>query len=291
MSTRTDPRDWLRTARETSNRRIALYALLTGLIGFFLLPIETGLVTALKTNDAFVATLPYVPPGPEGFTLRPARTALAELLPKMLNSVVLVIPATILSALGGSLAAYGMTNLDWKNQLAVVVLFVAGIFIPYQAVLVPLSRFWAIVGIGQYSPYAELVELIVTHTAYGLPITTILFRSYYQNFSDEMLEAARLDGASAFSIYRNIILPLSLPMFAVTMIYQFTQIWNDLLFALVLINQPAAQVVTQGLANLGGGIQTQFNAQMAGALIAAFPTLLVYIAFGEKFAKGVASET
>jgi len=290
MSTRNRFDRWRATLRETSNRRIALYAVLCALFGFFLLPIETGLMTALKTNEAFRETLPYIPPGPGGFTIEPAMAAAAELAPKMLNSVLLVVPATILSALGGSLAAYGMTTLDWKNQLAIVVLFVAGIFIPYQAVLVPLSRFWAIVNIQQYGPYFELVELIVTHTAYGLPITTILFRSYYQNFSDEMIEAARLDGASALSIYRNIILPLSVPMFAVTMIYQFTQIWNDLLFALVLVNQPAAKVVTQGLANLSGGIVQTFNAQMAGALIAAFPTLLVYIAFGEKFAKGVASE-
>jgi glucose/mannose transport system permease protein len=103
-----------------------------------------------------------------------------------------------------------------------------------------------------------------------------------------MIEAARLDGATAFSIYKNIIFPLSLPMFAVTLIYQFTQVYNDLLFALVLLNDPNTQVATQRLVRLTGGVQQDFTLTMAGAIIAALPTLLVYIFFGEQFAKGVA---
>jgi glucose/mannose transport system permease protein len=158
-------------------------------------------------------------------------------------------------------------------------------------VLVPLSQFWALVDLTPLGRWGELIELAVTHTAYGLPITTLLFRSYYQNFSDEMLEAARLDGASPAAIYYRIVLPLSVPMFAVTLIYQFTQVWNDLLFALILVNDPSAQVATLGLARLTGGMLSSFNTQMAGAFIAAFPTLLVYVLFGEKFAKGVAGET
>lgn len=300
----TGPTDgWLSTVRATSRTRLVLYVLLVGLLAFFLLPIETGLMTAIKTGEAFRKTLPYVPPSLTGFTLGPAKSAFDELAPKMVNSFIVVIPATILSALFGSMAAYGLTTLSWRNQLGLVVLFVAGVFIPYQAVLVPLSRFWSIVdpavfwhsivGLGpeQTARFTDLTAITITHTAYGIPITTVLFRSYYQGFSDEMIEAARLDGASAYSIYRNIMLPLSVPMFAVTLIYQFTQVWNDLLFALVLVNQPNAKLVTQGLANLSGGMIQTFNTQMAGALIAALPTILVYIAFGDKFARGVAGES
>jgi len=304
-----------RHLREVGRRRIALYTVLGGMLLFYLTPLESGITTALKSNDAVTTTAPFAPPTGAGFDLSAMETALETLAPivslgealpflsgipllsqipfiggPMLNSIILAVPATILSAGLGSLAAYGLTLIDWRGQLLVVVIFVAGIFIPYQAVLVPLSRFWAIVDIQQYGRFGELAELIITHTAYGIPITTILFRSYYQNISHEMLEAARLDGASTYSIYRNIVLPLSVPMFAVTLIYQFTQIWNDFLFALILTNTQSAFVITRGLNSLTGGIVQSFNTQMAGALIAAFPTLLVYIFFGEKFAQGIAAQ-
>jgi glucose/mannose transport system permease protein len=181
------------------------------------------------------------------------------------------------------------------------VLFVAGIFIPYQAVLVPLTQFWYNVvplqsfveSIAPMVPLVKeyhwkLVALIITHTAYGIPICTLLFRAHYKKLSDEMIEAARLDGASISGIYRRIILPLSIPMFAVVFIYQFTQIWNDLLFALTIIQFGDASVVTQELVGIGvSQAGTNFPLRMAAALVAAFPTLLVYIFFGEKFAKGV----
>jgi len=106
-----------------------------------------------------------------------------------------------------------------------------------------------------------------------------------------MLEAARLDGASVATVYRRIVLPLSVPIFAVTLIYQFTNIWNDLLFAIVLVSDPSNAVVTQALNELQGSFVQQYNLQMAGAFIAALPTLVVYVLFGEQFAKGVAGET
>jgi glucose/mannose transport system permease protein len=289
MSQRTKT-DIGRHLSNASRGRIALYGVLGLVAVFYLTPLESGVTTALKSTEAVGETAPFAPPGPNGFSLDAMRTAWNTLAPTLVNSVILAVPATILSATLGSMAAYGLTGVDWKGQVAVVLLFVAAIFIPYQAVLVPLSRFWAIVDIQQYGRFGELGELIITHTAYGIPICTILFRSYYQNLSTEMLEAARLDGASTFSIYRNIVLPLSVPMFAVTLIYQFTQIWNDFLFALILTNTQSAYVVTRGLNALTGGIVQSFNTQMAGALIAAFPTLLVYIFFGDRFAKGVAAE-
>ncbi|MFC6835970.1 carbohydrate ABC transporter permease [Halomarina ordinaria] len=278
--------------RRPTARRIGLYTVLGALVAFYLLPLEAGIMTSIKTSDAFARTVPFAPPGPDGFTLSAWGTAWETLRPMLVDSVLLAVPAALLSALFGSLAAYGLTNVDWRGQVAVVVLFVAGIFIPYQAVLVPLARFWrAIELFGVFGGYESLVHLIITHTAYGIPITTLLFRAYYKNFSSEMLEAARLDGASTFGVYRSIVLPLSTPMFAVTLIYQFTQVWNDLLFALILLSGADSSVVTLGLAQLGGGLVSTFNTEMAGAFIAAFPTLLVYIIFGDKFARGVAGQT
>jgi len=283
--------------------RVALYAVLLFMVAFYLTPIETGLVTSVKTNAAVIHTVPFAPPGPGGFTLAKWSMAVDALARGMGNSLLFSVPATVISAFLGSLAAYGLTVADWgkRAKAPILALFVAAIFIPYQAVLVPLSQFWGqYVQLGQNlsflwalgidKAYAGLIELVVTHVAYGIPICTILFRAYYKTMSEEMIESARLDGASLRRVYRRIVLPLSTPMFAVVLIYQFTQIWNDLLFTLVLVStesSPAAPVVLI-LAGLGTSIEgTDFPLRMAGAFFAALPTLAVYIFFGEEFAEGV----
>jgi glucose/mannose transport system permease protein len=285
--------------------RVALYAVLLGLMAFYLTPIESGLVTSIKTNTAVVETAPFAPPGSGGATLEKWQTAVDALLRGMGNSLLYAVPATVLSAFLGSITAYGLTITDWRMRYKapLLALFVAGIFIPYQAVLVPLSQFWA-----QFAPleewlsflwaaginddYVGILELIVTHVAYGIPICTILFRSYYKNISTEMVEAARLDGATLRRVYQRIVFPLSTPMFAVVLIYQFTQIWNDLLFTLILVatESSAAAPVVLILAGLGQSLEGQdFGLRMAGAFFAALPTLAVYIMFGEEFAEGVST--
>jgi len=281
-------------------RRVGLYAVLVALVAFYLAPLEIGLVTSLKTDA--LASAPFLPPGPSGFTLDEWATAFDALKDGLVNSVLLAVPATVLSALLGSMAAYGLTTLDWRGQVGVFALFLAGIFIPYQAVLIPLSKFWSV-----YMPldeilwplwqlpvlasyHGDLLALIISHAAYGVPICTLLFRTYYRDISTEMVEAARLDGATAYTIYRRIILPLSVPMFAVTLIYQFTQVWNDLLFALVIMGPGEGAPVTVGLTNLGSSLtDVGFAVKMAGAFMAALPTIIVYVIFGDQFAKGVAT--
>lgn len=304
-----------------SPRRVGLYAILVGMIVFYLIPIETGLMTAITHPEGYTGVAPYAPPPPGDMSVQPLVNATQALSPGLANSLILVVPATIFSGLFGSMAAYGLTTVDWRGQIGIYMLFVAGIFIPYQAVLVPLTQFWynvvplqswwttsvaptfyllgleipmtvevfnSTIGLREY--HWKLVALIVTHTAYGIPITTLLFRAHYKKLSDEMIEAARLDGASIRRIYRRIILPLSIPMFAVVFIYQFTQIWNDLLFALTIVQTGDATVVTQDLVGLGVSQEgTNFPLRMSAALVAALPTLLVYIFFGDKFAKGVAA--
>ncbi len=283
--------------------RVGLYATLVGLVGFYLLPIESGLVTSIKTSTALQETVPFLPPfSANGITVEKWQVAFDFLAPGMVNSMLFTIPSTILCAILGSMAAYGLTLVDWRGQLAVLALFIAGIFVPYQAVIVPLFQFWSqymqlgtrlsfLWGLPLLEPhYATILELIVTHTAYGIPIVTLLFRSQYKTMSDEMIEAARLDGASVWRVYRRIVLPLSVPMFAVVFIFQFTQIWNEFLFSLTIIgsiNDPAASA-TLILSGLGQSMEgTDYPLRMAGAFITALPTLLVYVLFADKFAEGV----
>ena len=289
-------------------QRLALYTVLAAMTVFYLIPIETGLMTAITDPASYTGSYPYLPPleplipGTGEFSLAPWQGALDGLGQGLVNSLILVVPATIFSGLLGSMAAFGLTTISWRGQIGIYILFVAGIFIPYQAVLVPLTQFWYNVVPLQAAfeplaalPFVEtyhwkLVALIITHTAYGLPICTLLFRAHYKKLSDEMVEAAQLDGASVATIYRRIILPLSIPMFAVVFIYQFTQIWNDLLFALTIVQFGDAAVVTQDLVGIGVSQSgTNFPLRMAAALLAALPTLLVYVFFGDKFAKGVAA--
>jgi len=292
-----------RTVRQTSKRTAGFYGLLILLVAVYLLPFESGIMTSFKTRSGYLTTGPISPPFGV-FTLQPWQTAWNTLQQHFVNSLAFTIPATLFSALLGSFAAYGLTNMDWKGQTAVFLLFVAGIFLPYQSVLVPLTRFWNIFDIqailANLGPinvwtlpfmkeyYATIIELIITHTAYGVPITTLLFRQFYQDLPDSIIESAMIDGASVTSIYKNIILPLSKPVFIVTFIYQFTSIWNGLLISLVIAGVGPAAPITVEVNKLAiaGQIPT-FNTMMAGAFITAIPTLLIYILFGDRFARGV----
>jgi len=288
--------------------RIGQYTLVIFFIAFFLAPLESGIVTAFKTTEAVARTLPIVPPIEGGqFTADNLSFALEQLSGSFFNSLFMAFPATIGSVVLGSMAAYGLTLVDWKYQVPVLVLFLIGIFMPYQAVLVPLSRFWN--NIFQLASIVEplfvaapilkdyhsnLVPLIITHIAYGIPICTILFRSYYRSLPTSLVEAGKIDGASITKIYRRIILPLSKPMFGVVFIYQFTQIYNEFLFAFVLItgaDTPEA-VVTLILPSIGASTSgVNYGIRMSAAFLAAIPTLILYLAFAEQFAKGLRTES
>ena len=285
--------------------RVALYTVLVALVGFYLVPLEAGFVTSFKTTTGVTETLPFMPPIFGEFAMDSWAVAFDALGRGLLNSALYAVPATILSAFIGSIAAYGVTQANWKRRYkaAILALFVAGIFIPYQAVLVPVTRFWSnyaqiegllapLWALGVDTDYVGLIELLITSTAYGIPICTILFRSYYKNMNEEIIESARLDGATLRRIYRRIVLPLSTPMFAVVLIYQFTQIWNDLLFALVLVQSTSSAAAPAVLILSGLGVSqegTNFALQMAGAFITALPTIVVYVMFSEEFSEGVAT--
>jgi glucose/mannose transport system permease protein len=146
---------------------------------------------------------------------------------------------------------------------------------------------------GDESRVTRREERKITHVVYGIPICMLLFRGYYVSLSDELVEAAKIDGASITSIYRRIVLPLSKPMIGVVFIYQFTMIWNEFLFSLTLIgssNSPAA-TVTLVLSGLGSDLSgVDFGLRMAGAFVAALPTLIIYVLFAEQFAEGLASD-
>lgn len=139
-----------------------------------------------------------------------------------------------------------------------------------------------------YTPANGTIRgLVLVHVIYGIPITTLIFRNYYAENPDELLEAAKMDGADFLGIYRHILFPLSIPGFVVVIIRQFQSIWNEFLFATVITNKAEVQPITVALNNLAGSFIVEWNVQMAGALMAALPTLIIFILLGRYFMRGL----
>jgi len=204
-----------------------------------------------------------------------------------LNSLYLTVPATILSAMLGSINGYILAKWKFRGSDVLFPLLLFGMFIPYQSILIPLVQVLSKIPWFGGSLYGTIPGLIFVHVVYGIPITTLIFRNYYAAVPTELVEASRIDGANIFSIYRHILFPLSVPGFVVVMIWQFTSIWNDFLFAVTVTSSPEVQPITVGLNNLAGSYIVEWNVQMAGSLLAALPTLAVYIFLGRFFMRGM----
>ncbi|MCU0499209.1 MAG: carbohydrate ABC transporter permease [Anaerolineae bacterium] len=252
----------------------------------FLIPVYIVLITSFKTNLEVANTTMWE--APSSWTLDGYTTAFERLSRNFANSLLLVIPATFLSAVFGSLNGYVLAKWRFPGANIIFPLMLFGMFIPYQAILIPLVSFLnpMVTFINGLSLPGGLVALILVHVIYGLPITTLIFRNYYTEVPDEMLEAGSIDGAGFWGLYWYIVLPISLPGFVVVIIWQFTQIWNEFLFGVTLSN-PQTQPITVALQNLAGSQIADYNVQMAGAIIAALPTLLVYIFLGRYFIRGL----
>ncbi|MCD6419740.1 MAG: carbohydrate ABC transporter permease [Synergistetes bacterium] len=254
--------------------------LLVGFAVFYLMPVYVLLATGLKSlKDVSVSTMWLLPTHPsfEGF-----EGAVKKLGPNLKNSFMLVIPATLISAFLGSINGYVFSKVRFKGDNVVFALILFGMFIPYQSILFPLIRFLQWVGL-----YNTIGGLILTHVVYGIPITTLIFRNYYMEVPDELVEAAHIDGAGLFGVYWRVLMPLSIPAFVVVVIWQFTNIWNEFLFAVTVTSSPVKQPITVALVNLAGSQVVQWNMQMAGALLTALPPLLIYIFLGKYFIRGL----
>ncbi|CAH0118386.1 MULTISPECIES: carbohydrate ABC transporter permease [unclassified Paenibacillus] len=259
--------------------RLILYVVLILLAALFLVPIYVLLVTSFKGVDEI--TLDRMWALPSSLDFSGYREAFGKLFPHLGNSFMLAIPATLLSALLGSLNGYVLSKWRFKGSDALFALMLFGMFIPYQSILIPLIQFMQ--GIGLYN---SIPGLILIHVVYGLPICTLMFRNFYVAVPNEVLEAAKIDGNGFFGIYKNIMVPLSVTGFVVVGIWQFTNIWNEFLFAVTMTTQKQ-QPIMVALQNLSGSQIVQWNIQMAGALLAALPTLLVYIFLGRYFIRGL----
>lgn len=271
----------MRLAKPT---KILLYIVLILFVFAFVLPFYADLTTALKKDSDVISTIPVEPPPSP--TLGPLITSLVGasnvqgMARPLLTTVAFTVFATILSCIIGSINGYVLSKIRFRGSDVLFVFFSIGIFIPYQAVLIPLVLTMARLGL-----FNTLGALILAHTAYGIPICTLLFRNFYREIPDSLVMAAKTDGAGTWRIYQSIFLPLSGLPFVVAGVFQFTSIWNDFLFALVLLAGPnqAASVV---LPNLKGTNTSSWNLLMGGAIWYALPLVIVYLVLGKYLIKG-----
>lgn len=270
--------------------RVVIYAVLILFAVFVLTPLYIVVVTSFKDlaelRRGNMLTLPEV------WTVAPWAKAWGSactgvrcegMRPFFLNSVQMVIPSVLLSTALGSFNGYILAHWRFRGADAIFTLLLLGFFIPFQAILLPAAQFLGYFGISN-----TITGLVLIHVVYGIAFTTLLFRNFYVSVPSELVKAARIDGAGFFTIYRRILLPISVPIVMVCIIWQFTMIWNDFLFGVVFTG-PDARPVTVALNNLVNTSEgaKEYNVDMAAALITAFPTLLVYIVGGRYFVRGL----
>jgi glucose/mannose transport system permease protein len=255
-----------------------LYIPLVLMAIFYLIPMYVMLVTGFKSfAEVDLKTMWNLP---SGIHFDNYIEAFSKLSPSLWNSFLMVIPAALISSALGSLNGFILAKWKFRGADFIFPFILFGMFIPYQSIIIPLVLFMSAAGI------KGLAGLVLAHVIYGIPITTLTFRNYYAGLPQELLEAAKIDGASMLGIYRHILLPISVPSFVVVLIWQFTSAWNDFLFAVILTGNKEWPI-TVALNNMAGSQIISWNVQMAGSLLAALPPLLIYIFLGRYFLRGL----
>lgn len=270
--------------------RILIYGVLTLAALFYLLPLIVMLMTSIKDLDEIRSgTLLSLPQSLNfdawGKAWGTACTGVSceGLKGYFWNSVLIVVPAVVISTVLGALNGYVLTKWKFKGSNLFFGMLLIGTMIPFQVILLPMARTLGLLGLA-----GTTSGLIMVHIVYGLAFTTLFFRNYYVSIPNELVNAARIDGAGFWLIFRRIILPVSTPIIVVSVIWQFTQIWNDFLFGVVYSSggeQPIT-VALNNLVNTSTGVK-EYNVDMAAAIIAALPTLLVYVVAGKYFVRGL----
>jgi glucose/mannose transport system permease protein len=270
--------------------RMLLYFFLSVFVLYYLLPLFVMVTTSLKSLEEIrTGSLVALP---RNITFEAWGTAWSSactgiqcegLKPYFWNSILIAIPAVFISTLLGALNGYVVAQWRFKGANIIFALMLFGCFIPFQVVLLPMARVLGLMDLA-----GSITGLIFVHVIYGIGFTTLFFRNYYVNIPSELVKAAKMDGATFLRIFWSIFLPLSLPIIVVTIIWQFTQIWNDFLFG-VSFSEAGTQPITVALNNIVNsttGVK-EYNVDMAAAIIAAMPTLLVYIFAGKYFIRGL----
>ena len=270
--------------------RTLIYLILLFFAFIYLAPLYVMFTTSLKDIEEIRSgNLMALPMDPTFYAWKKAWSSACTgsecegLAPFFWNSVRIVFPAVIISTILGAFNGYALAKWKFKGSEFIFGALLFGCFIPFQVILLPMAKLLGSLGLAN-----TVTGLVLVHVIYGVAFTTLFFRNYYVGIPTELVKAAKLDGAGFFAIFRHVFIPLSTPIFVVTIIWQFTQIWNDFLFG-VVYSGSGTQPITVALNNLvntsvGG---KEYNVDMAAAVIAAFPTLVVYVIAGKYFVRGL----
>lgn len=270
--------------------RLLAYAVLALATAFFLLPLYAMLVTSFKDAEEIRSTSLLALPGSLnwsawGTAWQSACTGVDcnGLRPFFMNSVAMAVPAVLISTVWGAVNGYVLSLWKFRGSDVLFGLLLFGVFMPFQVVLLPMSQVLGWLGLS-----SSITGLVLVHCLAGLAGTTLFFRNYYAAIPKELVNAARMDGASFWQIFWRIVLPLSTPIVMVTLIWQFTNIWNDFLFG-VVFSGTDSKPVTVGLNNLANTSSSvkAYNVDMAAAIIAGLPTMVIYVLAGKFFVRGL----
>ena len=270
--------------------RVALYAVLIALAFVFVLPVYVMIVNSLKPLDEIrtgnLMALPHewtVAPWLSAWSTAQIGVQPTGLRPFFINSFLLVIPAVAISTIIGALNGYILTQFKFRGANLMFGAMLLTVFIPFQIVLIPMAKTLGILGLA-----GTIKGLIFVNVVYGIGFTTLFFRNYYAAFPGELVRSARMDGAGFFGVLWRILLPNSAPIIVVTVIWQFTNIWNEFLFGASFSDFSSfpLTVALNNLVNSSTGVK-EYNVHFAGAFIAALPTLVVYLVSGKYFVRGL----
>ena len=252
--------------------RIVIYGLLALFALFYLMPLFVMLVTSFKTMDEIqngnMLALPQSPtfdPWIKAWGETCVGLTCAGIKGYFWNSIKMVVPAVLISTMLGALNGYVLTKWRFRGATLVFGLMLFACFIPFQIVLIPMARILGLLGLAGSTP-----GLILVHVVYGIGFSTLFFRNYYDAFPTELIRAAQIDGAGFFRIFWRILLPSSGPVIVVTVIFQFTNIWNDFLFGVSFASGENAPmtVALNNLVSSSTGVK-EYNVHMAAAMMAA----------------------
>ncbi len=260
--------------------RGAIYLVLIAFAAFYAMPFYVMFITGLKPYEDINVTRMWELP--RGIYFSGFAAAWERVAPNFWSSIIITVPATIISSMIGSVNGYIFAKWRFRGADTLFLLFLIGMFLPYQGILIPMVQ-----TLMAFKLYGTITGLILVHCIFGIPITALLFRSYYAGVPNELLDAGKIDGCGFFGLFRHILLPISMPAFGVVVLWQFTNIWNDYLIGLVVLSNPSIAPVNVAVKNVAGSWATEWNVQMAAALSAAAPTIIVYLALGKLFMRGL----
>lgn len=279
--------------RAFSRTNIIVYGTLFVVAIYYALPLYVMIVTSLKGMPEIRMGNIFAPP--MEITFQPWVKAWQEactgincdgLSRGFWNSVRILIPSVLISVSVASVTGYALSMWKFKGSEVFFAILMIGAFIPYQVMLYPI-----VIMLREAGLYGSLGGLVLVHLAFGMPINTLLFRNYFASIPEELFKAARVDGAGFWAIFIKIIMPMSLPIFVVSVIIQVTGIWNDFLFGVTYISSPDRYPMTVQLNNIVNSVQgvKEYNVNMAATLLTGMVPLVIYFASGKLFVRGIAA--